>query len=280
MVSSNSIHQRRLNQYKRSIFAFCVLLLGAACFEYKGLEELQRNQALILDRLEQIEKKLQRSEEAIAYPSVTKDEKAEFYAISIQSAPQQPITPAWVTIVEFSDFQCPFCQKSEEILHKLQKEYSTHDVKWVFRHYPMPFHTQAKLAAFSSMCAEQQGQFWPMHHKLFANSDALEHHHLRHYAQEIGLNMQQYETCMNDSNKLSRKLQNDLLLAEELGIIGVPAYVINGHFLSGAQPLSVFKQKINEALVKAKSSGISRELYYNEAVLKKAKSFSLLEYRK
>lgn len=158
-----------------------------------------------------------------------------------------------VTIVEFSDYQCPFCKRfAEETLPGITEKYiDTGRVRLVFRDLPLGNHPRAIPAANAARCAmDQEGMdaYWQYHDLLFANQRALEDDDLRSYASEIeGLDLDEFATCLEE-NRFGEEIQADLMAAGQVGISGTPAFVINGKLVSGAQPLPVFEQVINEAL--------------------------------
>jgi len=154
-----------------------------------------------------------------------------------------------ITIIEFSDFQCPFCGKFyRETLPSIENDYiKTGKVKLVFRDFPLGFHQYAQKASEAAECAKEQNKFWEMHNKLFENQQALTIEDLRKYAADLGLNLQQYNNCL-DTNKFAAEVQKDLADGEANGISGTPAFLINGQLLSGALPYSEFKAVIESIL--------------------------------
>ncbi|NBD13509.1 MULTISPECIES: thioredoxin domain-containing protein [Corallococcus] len=156
---------------------------------------------------------------------------------------------AKVTIVEWSDFECPFCSRAVPTLTKIKDTYGK-DVRVVFRHQPLPMHANAKIAAQASMAAHEQGKFWEMHDKLFANQRALDRASLEKYAQELKLDMAKFKAAL-DSDKFAAKLDADSAAGMAVGANGTPAFFINGRFLSGAQPFEAFKPLIDEEIAKA-----------------------------
>ncbi|WP_375772401.1 thioredoxin domain-containing protein [Archangium gephyra] len=151
-----------------------------------------------------------------------------------------------ITIVEFSDFQCPYCSRANESVDQVMKAYPT-QVRLVFRHFPLEIHAQAPKASEAALCAQDQGKFWEMHDKLFANQRALEIPQLKGYAKELGLDTAKFNKCLDDGAKASI-VQADLADGQKAGVNGTPAFFINGILLSGAQPFEEFKSVIDAEL--------------------------------
>src|SRR5580765_6977145 len=157
---------------------------------------------------------------------------------------------AKVTIVEFSDFQCPFCSRVVPTLHQIEKEYGD-KVRVVFRHNPLPFHGDAPLAAEAAVAAQAQGKFWEMHDKLFANQQAIKRPDLEKYAGEIGLDVGKFKAAL-DSGAGKAQVNGDVQYGNSLpgGGMGTPTFFINGRKLAGAYPFENFDKLIKEALAK------------------------------
>ena len=189
----------------------------------------------------------------------------EVYKVAVGDAPTKGAKDPKVTIVEFSDFQCPFCGRVGPTLTQIEKEYAK-DVSISFRHLPLPFHENAMPAAEAAEAAREQGKFWPMHDKLFANQTALTRPDLDKYAKEIGLDMGKYSAAM-DSHKFKDRIKHDSDDAEKYGARGTPNFFINGRNLRGAQPIEAFKSTIDEEIKKADEKlkgGVSRANLYAE----------------
>lgn len=162
---------------------------------------------------------------------------------------------AKVVIHEFSDFECPFCSRVEPTMAQIKQEYGN-KVKIVWRNLPLPFHKKADLAAEAAYeVYKQKGDaaFWQYHEKLFANQkseDGLLRPGLEKYAQELGVDMAKFKAALDNRTHKDR-IQADKDAAEKAGISGTPAFVINGYYLSGAQPYPSFKKLIDRALKEA-----------------------------
>jgi protein-disulfide isomerase len=153
---------------------------------------------------------------------------------------------AKLVIVEFSDFQCPFCRRVLPDLYKLLEAYSK-DVKLVFRHFPLDaIHPQARLAAEAAECAGTKGRFWEYHDHLFAQSD-LSLPRLKELAKGLNLDVAAFEQCLNDEAVKARVAQ-DVEAGTRAGVTGTPTFFINGRPLVGAQPFDSFKSVIEQEL--------------------------------
>jgi protein-disulfide isomerase len=161
-----------------------------------------------------------------------------------------------VTIVEFSDFECPYCRAFfTDTYSQLKKNYiDTGKVRLIFRDYPLPFHESAKPGALAAQCAHDQGKFWEYHDKIFIELEKkgqgtvpFSTADLKAWAAQIGLNTQQFNQCL-DSQKHAADVQMDIQAGTKAGVSGTPSFFINGKLLVGAQPFSEFQTAINAAL--------------------------------
>ena len=193
------------------------------------------------------------------------------FKVPIEDSPVKGSANALITIVEFSDYQCPFCSRAHTTVQKLQEEYGD-KVRVVMKQNPLSFHPRAKPAAVAAMAAGEQGKYWEYHDKLFANAKALEDADLEKYAKEIGLDMNRWKKDL-DNSKYQQIIDRDQALAGQLGANGTPAFFINGRLLSGAQPIDNFRTLINEELPKAEAlvkSGIKPNQVYASIIEKGA----------
>lgn len=179
---------------------------------------------------------------------------------------------ALVTIVEVSDFQCPFCNRVEPTIDGLIKEYGN-KLRVVWRNNPLPFHRDAGPAHQLAMEAFEQGgsdKFWAMHKKLFENQRSLSREALEGYAEELGLDMTQVKAAL-DNDEHGEVIKADQAMAKRLGARGTPAFFINGRFLSGAQPAAAFKRIIDDELKRAGQlldTGVKKGQVYAELTKK------------
>ena len=160
----------------------------------------------------------------------------------VRGQPQAPIT-----IIEFSDLQCPFCARVTPTLRELMKQYPD-QVRWVFKNFPLDFHADSPLAHSAVLAAGRQGKFWEMHDLIFANQHNLKRDNLLAEARSLNLDLVRF-TADLDSADIKKQLEADKKEGEGLGINGTPSFLINGKPFSGALPLEQFQAAINNALV-------------------------------
>jgi protein-disulfide isomerase len=163
-----------------------------------------------------------------------------------------------VTIIEFSDFQCPFCRTWWKAnFEQLKKDYiDTGKVKFVYRDYPLAFHPMAEPSAQAAECAKEQNKYWEFHDKLFVEQDKLGQgtvtytvNDLKKWASQIGLDSSKFNQCL-DSGKFKSEIAKDVADATAAGVTGTPSFFINGRSIVGAQPYATFKAMIDAELKK------------------------------
>lgn len=157
---------------------------------------------------------------------------------------------AKVTVIEYSDFECPFCGKMfAETIPKLKENFIKNgDVKFIYRHFPLrSIHQYAQKSAEASECAGEQGKFWEYHDTVFEKQALLGMDSLKSWAKELGLNSSQFDSCL-DSGKYEERVEKDYSEGISLNINGTPATFINGKLISGAIPYEEFEKVINEEL--------------------------------
>ena len=169
------------------------------------------------------------------------------YDIPPKGFPTLGPADAPITIVEFSDYQCPFCRRwHQEVYEPLLAAYPG-QIRIVYRNLPLTsIHPDAMAAAEAAMCAGEQDAYWPFHDKLFS-SESLNTQTFLQYAQDLSLNVEQFQACITDQ-KYKDAIQSDSDFAINLGIRSTPTFFINGLAVVGAQPLDVFKQVIDKEL--------------------------------
>jgi protein-disulfide isomerase len=168
------------------------------------------------------------------------------YSIDVKGAPGLGPESAQIQIVEWSDFQCPFCGRVWPTLQQVQREYGDR-VRIVFKHLPLRIHPKAPAAHAAAEAAHRQGRFWDMHNRIFANQAELAPEKYEAYAQEIGLDLERFKKDVA-SAEVKQRIDADARQAEQFGISGTPSFFINGRYLSGAQPYEEFKKRIDAEL--------------------------------
>jgi protein-disulfide isomerase len=156
---------------------------------------------------------------------------------------------AKVTIVEFSDFQCPFCLRAAPTLKQLRQTYGD-KVRIVWKDFPLTqIHPQAFKAAEAGHCAAEQGKFWEYHDKLFASQQALQPEFLKQYAKDMSLDTARFDACL-DSSKFAERVRDSVASGAQLGVSSTPTLYVNGRRLEGAQPYEVVAAMVDEELSK------------------------------
>lgn len=223
-------------------------IIGGSFFIADSLEGTTSQLELVTEALGELE--LAGAAAAPSRPSRPNRPDADReYDVDLAGAPFKGPENAVVTIVEWSDFQCPFCNRVSPTLAQIEKEYGD-KVKIAFKHLPLSIHPQAPQAHAASEAAHRQGKFWEMHDRIFSNQRDLTIATLESHARAIGLDMDQYSKDVA-APEIKKKIDEDVAQAGKLGVSGTPAFFINGKFLSGAQPFENFKRLIDAAIEKA-----------------------------
>jgi protein-disulfide isomerase len=161
--------------------------------------------------------------------------------------PQLGPDNAKVTIVEFSDFQCPYCKRFRDTTFDALIEKYGDDIRIIYRDYPLPFHPQAQIAAEAAECANEQGKYWEMHDIIYANQETLSDDAYSEFSEQLDLDTQKFDECLS-SNKYADEIAADQKDGESYGVTGTPTFFINGWILVGAQPTSEFEKLIDQEL--------------------------------
>jgi len=199
-----------------------------------------------------------------AAPAAPPSGDVERLRVPVLDSPTLGPDDALVTIVEFSDFHCPFCGRVVPTVHSLQEEYGD-DIRIVFKQNPLPMHANAPLAARATMAAQEQGKFWELHDLFFENIRQQTRADMERMAGEVGLDMDQFRAYL-DSDQGNDIIERDQALATAVGARGTPHFFITGRRLRGAQPLNAFQEIINEELALARQmieDGTAREDIYD-----------------
>jgi protein-disulfide isomerase len=168
--------------------------------------------------------------------------------VEVGAAPSRGNPRAPVTVVEFSDFQCPYCVRARPVVNRVREAYGDR-VRFVFRHYPLDFHAQAQKAGEAAACAGDQGKFWEMHDLLWTNAAKLQVADLKAHAATLKLEAAAFAQCL-DSGRHAGLVEADLEAGQGYGVSGTPAFFVNGRPLVGAQPFEAFAQVIDDELAR------------------------------
>jgi protein-disulfide isomerase len=222
------------------------------------LAKIDQKQDNILSRIDTLEEKIGNAPAAAppgkakpAGPQPGRPDPKATYKVDVDDAVTKGSPEALVTIVEWSDFQCPFCSRVNPTMAKIQESYGD-KVRIAFKHNPLPMHNRAMAGAVAAEAAGRQDKFWEMHDKLFANSRELTDENIEKWGNEIGLDMDKFKTDLKDK-ALETKILKQQTQGSTLGARGTPAFFVNGRFLSGAQPFEAFKAIIDEEMKKAEA---------------------------
>jgi protein-disulfide isomerase len=166
--------------------------------------------------------------------------------VAANDAPRIGTAAAPIQIVEFSDFQCPYCTRGRDTVKQVVAKYGD-KVSVAFRHFPLPFHAEAHKAAQAAECAREKGKFWEYHDALFDHQQALGAADLVRHAKDIGLEGKPFEECLNSARHAAR-VDADIADGKAAGMSGTPGFYVNGIVLQGALPLEEFSRIIDKEL--------------------------------
>jgi protein-disulfide isomerase len=197
--------------------------------------------------LKQLQNRIATIESAMS-PQPSGPDPTKIHTVNIAGAAAKGPETAPVTIVEFSDFQCPFCARVVPTLQQVQDTYRD-NVRIIWKHLPLSIHKDALGAALAAEAAGKQGKFWEYHDKLFTDRTKLGTEDLKEYAKDLQLDMARFETDLQ-SGAEKKRIDADVAEAQALGINGTPGIFVNGRFVRGAQPFEVFAKIIDEELTK------------------------------
>ncbi|MFY1829463.1 DsbA family protein [Myxococcus fulvus] len=189
------------------------------------------------------------------------------YKVPLDGSLIQGSESALVTLVEFSDYECPFCSRGHGTVKQLQQRYGD-KLRLVMKHHPLDRHPRALPSALAALAAGEQGKFWEYHDVIFANPRAQQEEDLERYAKQLGLDVERWKKDRTDP-KHAERVRRDETLAIQVGATGTPAFFVNGRFINGAQPVEVFTGVIDEELAKAEAlvkGGVPRAEVYARTI--------------
>lgn len=186
--------------------------------------------------------------------------------VPVGTSPVRGPADAWVTLIEFGDFECPFCGEEEPVVEALLALYPT-DLRLVWKNFPLTtIHPFAQGAAIAAACADEQGEFWPMHDLLYANQTALTSADLASYAQQAGVDVPTWQACLTTAAP-AQVIADDETLAGSVGVSATPTFFVNGAIVVGAVPQAQLQAVIETKRSEAEASGVPRAQYYDTVIL-------------
>ncbi len=174
------------------------------------------------------------------------DASAAGESAAVAKHPQRGPASAPVTIVEYSDFQCPYCRNAEPTLQQIRANYGR-KVRIVYMDFPLGFHPNAMDAALAARCAGEQGQFWAYHDALLSGASGLSIPALKELAASLRLHASSFDRCL-DRRKYAGAIESDIAEGRQSGVSGTPTFIIDGHPVFGARPLSEFEKIVDAGL--------------------------------
>ncbi len=228
-----------------------VIFIFSGCTDNSALKNIQetqqeilKSQKDILAKVDAIDKKVQNIKAPAKRPQIDYN---KVHNLPVGQSVIKGEASAPVTVVEFSDFQCPYCSKLQPTLREVLKAYPE-GVKLVYKHFPLSFHKQAKNASKASEAAREQGKFWEMHDMIYVNFNKLTDKSFDEFATKLGLDMAKFKADYA-SNKYDKLIQDDIVLARKVGVTGTPSLFMNGKRMQ-RRSLDDFKAGIDKLLKK------------------------------
>lgn len=236
--------------FKRSHFYSVLVVLAFAVGLLLGFVIWGRDAAVTTVAAEPSAQQAAQPSGQVAEVPVTPEPQYTRYEIPTEGYPSLGPADAPITIVEFSDFQCPFCRRFHEETYQALLDAYPGQIRFVYRNLPLTsIHPDAMPSAIASLCANDQNAYWDYHGKLFS-SETLTRESFIQYASDLSLNVDEFTACL-DSGKHDEFIQQDMNFALDLGVQSTPTFFINGLAIVGAQPLSAFQQIIDLELTGA-----------------------------
>src|SRR5580704_8394585 len=230
---------------------------------YEGMEATEPYEA-VRDRVLEHIRELRREKARAAYVKQLRSNASvqvllapPFADVNVKDSYVQGTKSSPVTLVEFADYECPYCQKITPELQKLEKEYGDR-LAVVYKDFPLPMHRTSEKAAEGARCAGEQGKFWEYHDVLFY-SKQLQVAELKAHARVLKLDGDRFDKCLDDGTETAT-VKSSLEEAQKLGLTGTPSFFVNGHFFSGAADYTVLKEMVDLELASQPPASASSEL--------------------
>jgi protein-disulfide isomerase len=242
------------------LFLFIILYTQTGCQQSQDIGGIREELKELVEVEKSIQKELQDIKAALQTRQAPSPSEPQNVVLNVDKAPFKCDKDAKLTLIEFSDYQCPFCARHiRETFPQLESEYiKTGKVKYVFNDFPLDFHKNAFKAAEAANCSGDQGKFWEMHDVLFKNQSQLAVEDITGYAENLKLDMSMFKQCL-DSGKYANDIKNDIATAQKAGVSGTPSFFLGVtnpkdpnvkvvKFIRGAQSYNNFKEAIDNAL--------------------------------
>lgn len=228
-----------------------VPLLVAGCVDKEKIDNMEQTLKDIHTTLKNVEAKLDKLPRTAAAPRRPAIDYNKVHNLPIGSSAIKGNKNAPVTVVEFSDFQCPYCAKFAPTINEVLKAYPN-EVKFVYKDFPLSFHKQARNAAKAARAAGEQGKFWEMHDLIFEKYNLLTEEMFKEFATKLNLDINKF-TADFSSNKYDQSIQQDINLGRQAGVTGTPSLYMNGKRMRG-RSFNDFKEAIESNLKQKKAS--------------------------
>ena len=245
------------------VFSVIIILISSTSSISYGassdIEQLHHEIESLKQEILSLKKEINQIKQQLKSRNVRPPQAPQIVSVSIDDDPVMGEDDAPVTIIEFSDYQCPFCGRFyRNTLPLIKDNYiKSGKVKFVYRDFPLPFHSYAEIAAEAANCAGEQNKYWAMHDKLFENQRALSKENIKSFARSLTLDMEAFNSCF-DNNKYSSEIKRDMEDGRNAGVRGTPSFfigktekgkkIIKGYRIVGARPYASFKQIIDKVL--------------------------------
>jgi len=247
-----------MKRMMRFIGFACVILFGLTTATAGGAiseeqvreivkQVIKENPKLIFDTVNNYVKEQQKKKQEQALEASFKNRIKDVIS---KNNPTKGPEKAPITIIEYTDFQCPYCTRGAETIHRIMEMYPN-EVRLVFKNNPLKFHPQALPAAKAALAANKQGKFWEYHDLLFKNSAKLNEEMFLKFARDLGLDIEKFNKDRN-SEEIAKQIEHDQTQAAEHKLMGTPTFILNGVVIRGAQPLPYFRMVIERLLSEGK----------------------------